>query len=233
MTTHGAEPDSLKVPLTQAQVDAADQLQSKLKGWKLYEGVLRDLADRFPSNCVLAHVLPKAITLNSLYATGILAIHQMAGHIVEVAKTSGDHSSPNLAEEIARLTDLGPERKTRNCLSFASKYCHFFVDATRFAILDSYAADALVFHLGRGTVKGGSYRNYLQAVDRLIATADLQCSYNQLDHYLWLRGQEMRFRQHGEGADINKEVMALFSRPEAECQALIETAFGHLPQAGQ
>jgi hypothetical protein len=226
MTTQTAGSGALRVPLTQTQVDAADRLQAGLPGWKLYEGILRDLSDRFPSNCDLAHVLPKAITLNKLYATGILAIQQMAGHIVAVSTSASDHSSPGFADRIALLTDLGPKRKTMNCLSFASKYCHFFVDASRFAILDTFAKDALMLHLGKGAVKASSYVAYLETVDRLIAAASLTCSYAQLDHYLWLRGQHTRFQQHGEDADINGEVRPLFAHPDAECRGLIEQAFG-------
>ena len=222
----------LRVPLTQEQVDAADQLQSKLKGWKLYEGILRDLADRFPSNCDLAHVLPKAITLNALYATGILAIQQMARHITNVAESSSDYSRPEFADEIARLTNLGPQRKTRNCLSFASKYCHFFVDSQRFAILDAYAANALVVHLGKDAVRLGRYADYLNAVDRLIAAAGLRRNYAELDHYLWLAGQRIAYNRgsaEGKPRAINAEVLPLFDHPDAECKALIGKAFGHLP----
>ena len=232
MATHSIEPSALEVPLTQAHVDAANALQRRLAGWKLYEGILRDLAGHFPSNCDLRHVLPKAITLNSLYATGILAIHQMAEHIVQVATKESDRLSPEFADRIALLTDLGSGRKTRRCLSFASKYCHFFVSPERFAILDAYAVNALVLHMGKTRLRIDHYASYLSAVDGLIATAGLRCSYADLDHYLWLAGQRIsyqRSRRLGKTPSINREVLPLFAEPDAECAALIERAFGALP----
>jgi len=215
---------ALEVPLTQAQVEAANQLHERMAGWRLFDGVLSSLAEHFPSNCDLAQVLPKAITLNSLYATRIMAIQQMAHHVVSTFQGGCDESSPDLVEKLAALSDLGPAKKTKRFVSFASKYCHFFVNPCRFAIRDTYAFNALSFHIGKKRLRVHRYEDYLNAVDSLRAGASLSCNYSELDHYLWLRGQWMAFSLN-ENAPINGEAREVFQTPDPAVRSLRDRAF--------
>jgi hypothetical protein len=65
----------LAVPLAPQQVTAASELyQRHLTGWQQYDRILHALHNHFPSSIDVEHVLPKAVTLNQLYATNILAI---------------------------------------------------------------------------------------------------------------------------------------------------------------
>ena len=223
-------------PLCQTQIDAANALHARLPGWQTADAVLAALGHHFPSNADLVHVIPKAVTLNSLYATSVLAIQAMARHVAEVLEKAGDQVGIEVVEEIAWLHGLGLEKnKSRRFLSFASKYCHFFVDARRFPILDDFAGRALSYHLGRGSrtpmrQKPEDYPNYVADVDRLHAAAGLNCSYAQLDHYLWLRGQWLEYqkrKESGEPGRINGEVWDLFRHPrDGSARAMMHAAFG-------
>ena len=223
-------------PLCQTQIDAANALHARLPGWQTADAVLAALGHHFPSNADLVYVIPKAVTLNSLYATSVLAIQAMARHVAEVLEKAGDQVGIEVVEEIAWLHGLGPEKdKSRRFLSFASKYCHFFVDPQRFPILDELAGRALSHHLGRknrspmsGTAE--DYPNYVADIDRLRKAGGLTCDYAELDHYLWLCGQRLAYQKRKEADDrgsINGEVWDLFRQSkDASARDLVHVAFG-------
>jgi hypothetical protein len=227
---------SLDYPLCQTQIDAANALHAALVGWQRADEVLASLARYFPSNTSEAHVLPKAIVLNSLYVTSVLAIQAMAKHVAEVLAEAGDQPVVEVVEKIAWLRGLGKDRdKNRRFLSFASKYCHFFVDPGRFPILDDFAGRALSYHLGRrnrSPMRGTAddYPSYMADIDRLRAAGGLACDYTQLDHYLWLCGQWLEYlkrKESGKPGPINGEVWSLFRSPrDASARAVIQAAFG-------
>jgi len=226
---------NLDCPLCQAQIDAANALHAALVGWQRADEVLASLARHFPSNTSESDVLPKAIVLNSLYATSVLAIQAMAKHVAEVLAEAGDQPGIEVVEKIAWLHNLGEHAKSRRFLSFASKYCHFFVDEDRFAILDDFAATAIRLHLGQHAHvyahKPSDYHEYLAAVDRLRSVAGLACSYREMDRYLWLRGQWEQWRRPPSkagvrGSGVNPEVRDLFSSECPAVKALLGGAFG-------
>ena len=205
-------PLALVVPLTARQVEAAGRLHEELVGWRLSDDVLADLREHFPSNDDVRHVLPKAVTLNSLYATTVYAIRQMAQHVVDV-HSAGDWGSP--AELANRIACLRIRCKERRFLSFASKYCHFFVDQARFPIWDTFAREALMLHLGKVKVEG--YQAYTDALSRLCQSAG-GCTFSELDRYLWLRGQ---WEAHRRCHRVSPEVLPLFDAPSGETGLLL------------
>lgn len=230
--TDGTAVPKLAVPLTHAQVEAANQLyQRYLVGWQRYDRVLYALREHFPSNKDLECVLPKAVTLNQLYATNVLAITRMAGHIVDVLGQEPNPPDPCVVEKIAWLQDAG--KNGMHFRSFASKYCHFFISADRFPILDDLAGHALDYHLGRRrrahVLEGPfSYLTYVADINRLRETAGLDCSYVETDRYLWLCGQWLRLRngkRAGKSVLINGEVRGLLEAPDARAAELLRVAF--------
>ena len=135
--------------LTQAQVDAACRLHAQhLPGWQRSDSSLNrlnELTPRFsPEVCLL-----KSATINAVYGTQVLAIMQMAAHVTNVLQQADlDRAGTELVEMIADLR-LSRGKKRRRRTSFASKFCHFFVDPERFPIYDDAAKQALKLHLGR------------------------------------------------------------------------------------
>ena len=177
-------------------------------------------------------MLLKIAALNSLYAANVFATHAMARHIVCVFKHTPGDPGPETVEDIARPKD--PLFNRRQFLSFASKYCHFFVNPDRFAICDSRALDALRSHLGSGcpkAAKDGSivYHDFLDAVNQLRERNRLSCSYVELDRYLWLRGcwlQLQRERKDGKPRAINREAREFLKSQDPSKRALREQALG-------
>jgi hypothetical protein len=207
---------TLRNALAQAHVEAASSLFARVENWQLEEDVLCTLATSLPSNCDPAHVLPKAATLNSLYATNVFAITDMARHIATIF---GDSRRRSRVELVSSIACLPLDGKTRHFRSFASKYCHFFVDAEAFPIMDSYAQRALTHHLD---TKIADYGTWLNAIEELRQAANLCSSYRELDHYLWLLGQWLRHTEDPD-AHLNSHAKRLFGDPAAA--SLVRQAF--------
>jgi len=213
----------LAFTLTEGQVRAACHLHDMLEGWKASERTLDWLASEFPSNTEQQIVLLKARILNLLYATNVFAIPAMAGHIVEVfsqGHASGDDCL--LVETIAYLEASGRMHR-----SFASKYCHFFVDNDRFPLLDQYAPRVVRMHLGKGNYRckrtDPTYRDFCADLNTLRAHISFSPGVREMDRYLWLRGQWERFKKKGDEAGIGAEVRDLFEngRSDQRVQTLI------------
>jgi hypothetical protein len=136
-----------------------------------------------------------------------------------------------VVERIAWMPDAGTNGI--HFRSFASKYCHFFISADRFPILDDFAGDALTYHLGRRgrshyRRQPFSYLTYVADVDRVRAAAGLNCSYVEADRYLWLLGQRLRQREGeraGKTVVINGEVRKLIKAPDMRAAELLQVVF--------
>ena len=137
----------LHVPLAQEQVDCARGVHLKLKQWRLAESALEKLAEQVPGFTPEACLL-KTVTVNEIYGTQLFATARMARHVETIfADANTSPVDVDLVERIAKLpTKLGD--KQRLSVSFASKFCHFFVNAERFPIYDDAARDAIRLHLG-------------------------------------------------------------------------------------
>ena len=87
------------------------------------EEAIRELCKIFPDNKDYKGVLLKSIVINELYSTQIIAIRNVAKHILELdideRLRQGD---TQVVDQIARLTISGKERKN---YSFATNYCSF------------------------------------------------------------------------------------------------------------
>ena len=180
------------------------------------------LKQSFPSNTEDSHVIVKVSVLNQLYGTNLYAIHRMASHIVETFKATMPPLKPELVEQIASLST------GRRHMSFASKYCNFFVDKEMFPILDRHALDGLRRHLGKGGFKSRgetpTYAEYCDDLRKLCVESNLHCSTKELDRYLWLTGQWDKYSKGKE--DINSEVRQLFlQKDDPSVGSLIRAAF--------
>ena len=104
-------------------------------------------------------------------------------------------------------------KKERRNYSFASKFAHFFIDAERFPVMDSFAVAMLKFHLGTQgyrTDDGRPYFTFLKNLSTLRERDGLGNVANRsLDHYLWLAGE---YRAFDGGSAINSELAALWNK---------------------
>lgn len=196
------------IPIRPAQVAAARSLHRRMRMWEATDKALLKAARAFPDHG-LASALAKASMLNQLYFTNVFAVTRMAEHVVKVLK----HPPPAdaLVDAIARV----PRAYTFR--SFASKYAHFFVDPSRYPILDRFAVRMVAEHLGRPAAQ--TYRGFRKDFFDLLSLSRLRCSSRDLDRYLWLGGLYKAWRNNPK-APINGEARRLFqegsrSRPVA------------------
>jgi hypothetical protein len=147
----------------------------------------------------------------------------MARHIASLLPRGAELLDPtDLVEAIAALPPANDEAPRRH-RSFASKFCHFFIDADDFPIFDQAARDALRLHLGADELRGAesSYGGFCRALARLRTAYGLEASPRDLDRYLWIAGMYRAFARGRR--DINRDLLALFERrqrpPELECIA--------------
>ena len=216
------------IPITQAQIDAAGRLHDILDIWPTTDRAFEQLRERLPGFDPEATII-KCAAINDLYSTNVFAIWRMATHIVDTMK-SPPTDPDELAESIARLPDA--DGAIRRChWSFASKFCHFFIDADEHPIYDSYCRDMLTYHLGRGrcvTDAANPYRAFKQNLLKLRELSGVSASLRALDEYLWLAGQYREWLRSGEDARINGELRGLFEDPPSEdaARADLETLVG-------
>ncbi len=158
------------------------------------EAALTKLFQYAPNNIALEDVLLKVVTLNSLYATGILATYTVAEHIhrckVDADLQVGD---PAIVHVIAKV-QIGA--KVRNNYSFASKYCAWH-NPTVYPIYDSFV-DQMLWEYQKldrfATFRRQDlwdYPTFAQVVAQFRAHYRLtEFSLKEIDKYLWSAGQQ-------------------------------------------
>ncbi len=206
---------TLAVPLTETQVVAANRIHDRLEQWKATDRALECLRKTMPSNTDLDEVLSKAAVLNQLYGTNVYYLHAMAHQVVEIFSSEAVWDECGLVEQIAYLEASGKRHQ-----SFASKYCHFFVDNERFPLLDKYVPSVVQMHLGEGNYRGKKsgppYRDFYADLKTLRDYISFSPTVREMDHYLWLRGQWERFKDKGDEAGIGAEVRDLFNSRDSD-----------------
>jgi hypothetical protein len=169
---------ALVVPLSQTQIDIAGQLHQRLEQWRLSDMALRRLRQALPNfddeTCLL-----KSIVVNQLYGTQVLAIIPMSRHVKHILSDVGaTERGAELVDEIAAFTHNG---KLRRCISFAAKFCHFFVDENRFPIYDEAVRQAIKLHIGDIYVSGNNapYATFCNNLGRLLAAVGFRCAFSK------------------------------------------------------
>ncbi len=225
------------ITLKHQQISAVIALRQKhLREWREAEHALDELGQAFPG-WSLKECYLKATALNALYATNVFAINRMAVYIAkimstdDIAITSLDLSQGlTLLKTIAALPASNGGPAPRNHRSFASKFCHFFVDGKLFPMYDSYARKALRFHLGKRATKGiEQYDGFVASVQTLKDQAGLSCSWRELDYYLWLAGMYLTWKQDCNAKKNKKktkrwrddEFVRLFKKHPPELKAVL------------
>ncbi len=201
---------SLAVPLSTAQIEAANRLHGKLLQWQVTDRALHTLQENLPGFDIEATLL-KVVAVNQLYGTNVYAVVRMAHHVTEVVQDVSGMEEADLVEELATLNG----RKHR---SFASKLAHFFIDMERFPIFDSFAVKMVAHHLGARELARDSahpYRAFVENICKLKRYAGLSCTTKELDRYLWLAGLYQAWRRNTT-SQINAEVAEMFKSPSPE-----------------
>jgi len=215
----------LAVSLTQKQVNHACRVHRQLTQWCLSDLALEQLGKKFrnfsPEACLL-----KTVAVNAIYGTRMLATVRMAKHIEGIfSKCNTTASGADLVERIAALPP-GPGAKSRREISFASKFCHFFVNS-KIPIYDGAAKAVIKLHLGTkacATNKARPYLAFCTNFNCLRRLAKLKCKTKELDHYLWLTGMYMRWLKQRSRAQprVNAELRRIFGHPSRTVAAALD-----------
>jgi hypothetical protein len=204
------ELQQLVMPLSCSQIEAAARFW-KEGGWETKE--IGQLKRAFPN--YREAVKLKAITINALYGTHIIAISQVADCIEQFLTTkhsTGSNLVEDLVAEIKKITN-------KQHHSFAAKYAHFFINPD-LPILDWYAEAMLSQHLGSMTSKNPKrYLKFVEDIRTLKQVAGLTCNCADLDAYLWVAGEYWYWKEH-HTSEINGDLKLHFERlardPESE-----------------
>lgn len=200
-----------RLPLTTERIEAARRLYEQyLPRWAVSDAALAQLKVMLPDFDVAANLI-RVATLNALYGTNLLAIHPMAVHIADVMSRQVPTDDPVLLVDMIADLPIGHDKQPQR-RSFASKFCHFFIDDRRFPIFDAAARAALALHLRPELRRGidSSYGAYIAALRALRTSYSIDASDRDLDRYLWIAGMSLAFAR-GE-QKINRELLALFER---------------------
>jgi hypothetical protein len=200
----------LAIPLKQSQIDAAIEFSGG--GWEGKE--FEQLRRAFPNP--LEAVRIKAIVLNALYGTNIIAIAQAADCVERVLRANqwtGSDLVEQLVNEIRGVTK-------RSNYSFAAKYAHFFFDSS-LPILDGFAEWMLRRHLGRKMQSKDTrrYHRFAEEIEMLKRVAGLTCNCDKLDAYLWVAGEYWYWKDHPKysiSGDLKMRFENLLRNPATE-----------------
>lgn len=190
------------MPLLSSQIEAAARFWED-GDWETKEmGQLKRVFPNFQEAVKL-----KAIAVNALYGTNILAISKVGDCIEQFLKTH--HSTgPDLVEELVAEIEKITNRRHH---SFAAKYAHFFINP-ELPILDWYAESMVSQHLGTKTSKNPMrYLTFIEDIKTLREAACLTCSCADLDAYLWVAGEYWYWNDHPK-ADISGDLRIEFER---------------------
>lgn len=207
----------LSVPLLAQQVDAACRLHTLIGQLGQTDAALVRLGKVLPGFDGEACLL-KTVAVNTLYATQVLAITRMARYIKSVlANTDLKAAGPELVERIALLPSDKPG-KARQHVSFAAKFCHFYVDEDRFPIYDEAARNVIKLHLGKKEYiinTDSPYLAFCENLKRLRTGARLKEHGRELDRYLWITGMYMRWlkERHTKNPRVNADLLRAFRQP--------------------
>lgn len=208
---------TLAVPLSGREVAAACRLHQQIIQFRLPDAALIRLGEVLPGFDAEACLL-KSVAINTLYATQVYAISRMAQQLhVALAKINSKEVGPELVEKIASLP-TGKPGKSRKFVSFAAKFCHFYVDEKRFPIYDEAARNVIELHLGkRGYIRDSAhpYLAFCENLKRLRSEAGLKYQGRELDHYLWITGMYMRWlkQRNSKNPRVNADLLRVFKQP--------------------
>lgn len=220
--------------LTELNIGAAVKIRAlpELSLWDEADQGFSDLRRHFADNTNRMNVLLKASAIDKLYSTRAGNIYWVANAVVAAMRELEDSPGSRRADVVEIVDSISQHKASMypgsdRCASFASKYCHFFVDERVFPIYDSFALASVKSLLGRvshGLTPGRSeYRDFCERLDFLRVRDGLDnVGVRDMDRFLWLWG--LWLAQHGrEKRVINQDVYDVFVSKDPEVRFLVRS----------
>ncbi|MGC2161079.1 MAG: hypothetical protein WA634_04140 [Silvibacterium sp.] len=172
--------NTLAIPLSNSQIEAASKFWQD-GGWEAKE--LTQLKQVFPKSEDAVKL--KAVALNTLYGTNIIAISRVAECLERMLNANHSTGYDLVEELVAAIKNI----TNRRHYSFAAKFGHFFINP-ELPILDKYAEWMVAKHLGSAQSNNPKrYLKFAEDIERLKELTGLNCDCAQLDAYLWVAGE--------------------------------------------
>ena len=195
---------------TQQSVEAALRIRTSVKRWTDEDLLFASVRKKF-SALAYRDSLLKCVLVNSLYGTNVRSLAPMAEHIVKILSSPNRQRGKELVPAIAKR-----ETSARVDTSFASKFCHLFIDSS-IPIYDSVAKETLKSLLGeafkRDDVRETRYQVFCDNFDRARGSIAANSTIRDFDHFLWISGSYVRWKND---KNVNSELAKLFKTPSAK-----------------
>lgn len=170
---------------------------SEFKNYKQEDETLKWLFRKFSKNTNLNEIILKITCLDTFYSTNLTMSAKIPDIAEQILHVNFDERVKNgdlsLVSKIAQHKTK--DGKTRECLSFASKYCvwhnYEVYEKDDFVIFDSLVRDKLVefnekFHFAKFSKKElKNYTKFKEILTKFRAFFNLECDFRNLDWYLW------------------------------------------------
>jgi hypothetical protein len=220
--------------LTEFNIRAAIKIRAlpALSSWDEADQGFSELRRHFSDNTNRMHVLLKASAIDKLYSTRAGNIYWIADAVVAAMSDLGDSPGRQYADVVEIVDSISRHKAAKHpgsdrCASFASKYCHFFLDERVFPIYDSFALAAiksLIGRVSRGlTPSRSEYRDFCERLDLLRVRDGLESvGVRDMDRFLWLWGLWLAQRGR-EKRVINEEVYDVFVSKNTDVQLLVRS----------
>jgi hypothetical protein len=211
--------------ISQNMIDAATKLYESafFRGWHVSNAALEKLSSDLRNDWSEASCLLKAVAVNELYGTNVYTVVPTARHISQIM-------SQQSARDISLVERIAKQPYTRrNYVSFASKFCHFFIDQHRFPIFDDRACKALRHFLGARYQESrtGRYEAFVSSLNMLLGECDsITANSRDFDRFLWIIGSWMHFQKSHQ---VNGELKYLFEKRPKSLGSLLPKSlyYGH------
>jgi hypothetical protein len=164
--------------------------------YERYERLLKRLfQEEHPHNTDIYDVFPKVAVLNVIYSTRIIAVSQVAEHILkqEIDCLLADGS----LEAVRRIANVKIREKKYCFYSFATKYCNWH-NPDAYPIFDKNACACLLDYKRKDCFAGFKlddlwvYQTFKKVVDDFRTHYRLESlNYKELDKFLWQCGGEV------------------------------------------
>jgi hypothetical protein len=173
------------------------------------ENAIRELFGTYPTNDNFNHVLWKVVVLNRLYSTNILAVWDLANHIVERAAILDSLLKEGSPKAVDLFSDVLLGGKQRNLFSFATKYCSWH-NQNAYPIFDTRAGWYL-WSLQKQIEYSEHFRRYEFQKYEEYKTVFLDFQrrfhletydFKSLDKFLWLHGVQNPPEHHDENHPV-------------------------------
>jgi hypothetical protein len=217
--------DLALVPISPVQLSAATVIHDHhMPGWDAAEEAL-DRMGVFLPGWDADSILAKAAVLNQLYNARHDRLLEATSVICQTMADPPD-------DPIALVDIIAPvdhDGEIWDCVSFASKFVHFFIAPDLAPVYDGWAVDGLRHHFGRlKWANKTTYRAYADYVYVLRDSCGPSCSLREFDRYLWLSAQYRQWlrAEKRETVGVSGEVRRVFESEEPKVKETLRTLLG-------